>query len=99
MPPTGPARGVSTRAEKSPRFVLSAGPGMLSAPLDSSSMSDPTQLEQLKSCDGSAFRELYAIYASSIVAREQKPQEWICAMVQAPEYHVWVSKAAGHVQG
>ncbi len=62
-------------------------------------MTDLDQLEQLKSCDGPTFRELYEIYAASIAAREQKPEEWICAMVRAPEYRVWVIQDAGHVTG
>jgi GNAT superfamily N-acetyltransferase len=53
------------------------------------------QVEQLKSCGGPTFRELYEIYAASIAAREQKPEAWICAMVRAPEYRVWVMKDAG----
>ncbi|HXQ30313.1 MAG TPA: GNAT family N-acetyltransferase [Gemmatimonadales bacterium] len=61
-------------------------------------MPDRDQLEQLTSCGGSDFRELYEIYAASIAAREQKPKDWICAMVQAPEYKVWVMKSAGHVE-
>jgi GNAT superfamily N-acetyltransferase len=57
------------------------------------------QLEQLKSCDGPAFRELYEIYAASIAVREQKPEAWICAMVRGPEYRVWVMQDAGRVTG
>jgi ribosomal protein S18 acetylase RimI-like enzyme len=56
-------------------------------------------LEQLTSCDGPTFREFYEIYAASIVAREQKPEAWICRMVGAPDYQVWVLKGGGHVQG
>jgi GNAT superfamily N-acetyltransferase len=62
-------------------------------------MPDLDRLEQLKSCDEPAFRELYEIYAASIVARERKPQEWICKMVRSPEYRVWVMKSAGRVTG
>jgi GNAT superfamily N-acetyltransferase len=62
-------------------------------------MTDPDQLEQLESCDGPAFRELYEIYAASIAAREQKPEAWICAMVRAPEYRAWVTKGAGRIEG
>ena len=62
-------------------------------------MTNLDQVEQLKSCDGSTFRELYEIYAASIAAREQKPEAWICAMVRAPEYRVWVTKGAGRVTG
>ncbi len=62
-------------------------------------MTDLDQLEQLKSCGGPTFRELYKIYAASIAAREQKPEAWICAMVRAPEYRVWVMKDAGPVTG
>ncbi len=57
------------------------------------------QVEQLKSCDRPTFRELYEIYAASIAAREQKPEAWICAMVRAPEYRVWVMQGAGRVTG
>src|SRR5712692_11217047 len=67
--------------------------------LDRSSMPDLDQVEQLKSCGEPAFRELYEIYAASIAAREQKPEAWICAMVRAPEYRVWVMTGAGRVTG
>ena len=56
-------------------------------------------VEQLTSCGGPSFRELYAIYAASIAAREQKPEPWICTMVRAPEYRVWVTKSASRVTG
>lgn len=56
-------------------------------------------MEQLKACVGPTFREFYDIYAASIAAREQKPEAWICKMVRAPEYHVWVMKEGGHVTG
>jgi GNAT superfamily N-acetyltransferase len=62
-------------------------------------MTDLDQMEQLESCDGPTFRGLYEIYAASIPAREQKPAAWICAMVRAPEYRVWVMKDAGRVTG
>jgi GNAT superfamily N-acetyltransferase len=62
-------------------------------------MTDRDQLEQVQSCSGSTFRELYQIYAASIAVREQKPEAWICAMVGAPEYWVGVMNAAGHVDG
>jgi GNAT superfamily N-acetyltransferase len=62
-------------------------------------MADAVELEQLKSSGGETFRQLYAIYASSIVAREQKPETWIGAMVAAPEYRVWVAKEGGLVRG
>ena len=62
-------------------------------------MADVVELEQLESRDGETFRELYAIYAASIVAREQKPEGWIAAMVGAPEYRVWVAKVGGVVRG
>jgi len=55
-------------------------------------------VEQLDSCNGSAFRELYEIYAASIAAREQKPEAWICKMVEAPAYRFLVMKDGGHVQ-
>src|SRR5580692_3797348 len=63
------------------------------------SMADAVELEQLKSRDGETFRQLYGIYAASIVAREQKPEGWIGAMVGAPEYRVWVAKEGGLVRG
>ena len=62
-------------------------------------MTDPDQLQQLKSCGEPAFRELYEIYAASIAVREQKPEAWVCAMVRAPGYRVWVMKDAGRVEG
>jgi len=62
-------------------------------------MTDRDQLEQLKSCDGPAFRELYEIYAVSIAARERKPEDWICSMVRAPEYTFWVMKGSGGLEG
>jgi GNAT superfamily N-acetyltransferase len=55
--------------------------------------------EQLKSADGEPFRELFAIYAASISPREQKPEDWIRAMVVAPEYRVWIARPAGRVVG
>ena len=60
-------------------------------------MTDRDQLEQLKSCDGPTFRELYEIYAVSIAAR--KPEDWICSMVRAPEYTFWVMKGSGGLEG
>jgi ribosomal protein S18 acetylase RimI-like enzyme len=62
-------------------------------------MLDPDHIERLQTCDGTTFREFYEIYAASIVAREQKPEAWICRMVEAPNYRVWVIKGGGHVQG
>jgi len=62
-------------------------------------MADALELEQLTSCEGETFRQLYGIYAASIVAREQKPEGWIGAMVGAPEYRVWVAKEGGLVRG
>jgi len=62
-------------------------------------MTDRDQLEQLKSCDGPTFRELYEIYAVSIAARERKPEDWICSMVRAPEYTFWVMKGSGGLEG
>jgi GNAT superfamily N-acetyltransferase len=56
-------------------------------------------LEQLKSSEGEPFRQLYAIYAASITPREQKPEDWLRTMVGAPEYGVWITKAAGRVLG
>jgi GNAT superfamily N-acetyltransferase len=62
-------------------------------------MGDPVKLEQLTSSEGETFRQLYAIYAASIAAREQKRESWIAAMIDAPEYRVWVAKAGGVVRG
>jgi GNAT superfamily N-acetyltransferase len=62
-------------------------------------MGDPVKLEQLASSEGETFRQLYAIYAASIAAREQKPESWIAAMVDAPDYQVWVAKAGDLVRG
>ena len=52
-------------------------------------------LEQLKSADGEPFRQLFAIYAASIRPREQKPEDWLRAMVAAPTYRVWIAQDAG----
>jgi GNAT superfamily N-acetyltransferase len=62
-------------------------------------MADPVTLEQLESVHGEPFRQLYSIYAASITPREQKPEAWIRAMVVAPDYRVYVTKAAGRVLG
>jgi GNAT superfamily N-acetyltransferase len=62
-------------------------------------MAEPVKLEQLESSEGETFRQLYAIYAASIAAREQKREGWIAAMIDAPEYRVWVAKAGGLVRG
>jgi GNAT superfamily N-acetyltransferase len=62
-------------------------------------MAEPMKLEQLASSEGETFGQLYAIYAASIAAREQKREGWIAAMVGAPEYRVWVAKAGGLVRG
>ncbi len=62
-------------------------------------MAEPVKLEQLESSKGETFRELYAIYAASITAREQKREGWLAAMVGAAEYRVWVAKAGGFVRG
>lgn len=62
-------------------------------------MGELVKLEQLKSSEGETFRQLYAIYAASIAAREQKREAWLAAMVEAPEYRVWVAKAGGLVRG
>jgi GNAT superfamily N-acetyltransferase len=57
-------------------------------------------LELLTSAEGAPFQELFAIYASSIATREQKPEAWLRAMVDAPAYRVWISRDdAGHVLG
>jgi GNAT superfamily N-acetyltransferase len=62
-------------------------------------MVEPVKLEQLASSQGETFRQLYAIYAASIAAREQKRESWLAAMIDAPEYRVWVAKAGGLVRG
>src|SRR4051794_33486947 len=62
-------------------------------------MGQSVKLEQLASSEGETFRQLYAIYAASIAAREQKGESWIASMVGAPEYRVWVATAGGRVQG
>jgi GNAT superfamily N-acetyltransferase len=62
-------------------------------------MGEPVKLEQLESSEGETFRQLYAIYAASIAAREQKPEGWIAAMIGAAQYRVWVAKAGGLVRG
>lgn len=62
-------------------------------------MAEPIKLEQLESSEGETFRQLYAIYAASIAAREQKREAWIAAMIEAPDYHVWVAKAGDLVLG
>src|SRR2546427_11307470 len=67
--------------------------------LDSSSMTDRDQVEQLRSCGGSTFGELYEIYAGSIAEREQKREEWISAVVRAAEDWVGVMDGAGHGHG
>jgi GNAT superfamily N-acetyltransferase len=56
-------------------------------------------IELLTSADGALFRQLFAIYASSITPREQKPEEWLRAMVAAPEYRVSIAENAGRVLG
>jgi len=62
-------------------------------------MAETVKLEQLASSEGETFQQLYAIYAASIAAREQKRESWIAAMIDAPEYRVWVAKAGGLVRG
>jgi GNAT superfamily N-acetyltransferase len=62
-------------------------------------MAEPVKLEQLTSSEGETFGQLYAIYAASIAAREQKRESWIAAMIDAPQYRVWVAKAGGLVRG
>jgi len=57
------------------------------------------EFEQLRSGEGETFRQLFAIYASSITPREQKPEDWIRVMVASPEYRVWVAGADGLVVG
>jgi GNAT superfamily N-acetyltransferase len=60
---------------------------------------DPVMLEPLTSAEGEPFKELFAIYASSITPREQKPEAWLRKMVAAPEYRVWTVQDGGHVLG
>jgi GNAT superfamily N-acetyltransferase len=59
----------------------------------------PVKLEQLASSEGESFRQLYAIYAASIAAREQKGASWIASMIDDPQYRVWVAKAGDRVRG
>jgi GNAT superfamily N-acetyltransferase len=62
-------------------------------------MGGTLEFEQLRSGDEESFRQLLAIYVASITPREQKSEDWIRAMVAAPEYRVWVANAAGRVLG
>jgi GNAT superfamily N-acetyltransferase len=62
-------------------------------------MADPLELKQLEAADREALGQLYAIYAASIVAREQKAEGWIRAMVGAPDYRVSIARSGGLVQG
>ena len=64
-------------------------------------MAEPKSMtvEQLESSAGESFKQLYAIYAASIAAREQKGEAWIAAMIGAPTYRFFVSKADGVVRG
>ena len=62
-------------------------------------MTDLDHVQQLKSCDGPPFRELYEIYAVSIAARERKDEAWICAMIRSPDYQFWVLPGGGHIEG
>lgn len=57
------------------------------------------KMEQLESSAGESFRQLYAIYAASIAAREQKGEAWLAAMIGSPAYRFLVSKADGVVRG
>src|SRR5260221_3955113 len=61
-------------------------------------MAEPMKVEQLESSEGETFRQLYAIYAASIAAREQKSEGSIAAMIGAADYRVWVAKAGGLVR-
>jgi GNAT superfamily N-acetyltransferase len=61
-------------------------------------MGERVKLEQLESSEVETFRQLYAIYAASIAAREQKSESAIAAMIGAAEYRVWVAKAGGLVR-
>jgi GNAT superfamily N-acetyltransferase len=56
-------------------------------------------VEQLESSAGESFKQLYAIYAASIAAREQKGEGWIAAMIGSPAYRFFISKADGVVRG
>jgi GNAT superfamily N-acetyltransferase len=62
-------------------------------------MPDPGQVQQLTSCDGPLFRQLYEIYAVSIAARERKDEAWICAMIRSSAYRFWMMKGAGGIAG
>jgi len=57
------------------------------------------KVEQLESSAGDSFKQLYAIYAASIAAREQKDERWLAGMIGAPTYRFMVSKAGGIVRG
>ena len=56
-------------------------------------------LGPLTSADGASFQELFAIYAASITLREQKPEDWLRAMVAAPDYRVLTARDASRVLG
>jgi GNAT superfamily N-acetyltransferase len=56
-------------------------------------------IEPLKSAHGEPFRQLFAIYAASITPREQKPEDWLRAMVASPDYRVWMAQDGGRVLG
>src|SRR4029077_7066736 len=56
-------------------------------------------VEQLESSAGESFKQLYAIYAASIAAREQKGEAWLAGMIGAPTYRFLVSKAGDTVRG
>jgi GNAT superfamily N-acetyltransferase len=59
----------------------------------------PMKVEQLETSAGETFKQLYAIYAASIAAREQKDERWIADMIGSPAYRFFVSKADGVVRG
>src|SRR5437660_6183735 len=62
-------------------------------------MSDPYQLEELKSGSDPEFEEFYSIYAESISARERKSKAWISEMAGRAEYTILLLKNNGHVIG
>jgi GNAT superfamily N-acetyltransferase len=57
------------------------------------------KLEQLESSGGEPFKQLYAIYAASITAREQKSERWLAEMIGAADYRFFVIKTDGVVHG
>jgi len=57
------------------------------------------KVEQLDSSSGESFKQLYAIYAASIAAREQKSERALAAMIGSPTYRFLIAKTDGVVRG